>query len=728
MHQLLIRLLAAIYLFAGLTSATHAAQNGLIHQIPMAEYNALVALYNATDGPNWDNKAGWLDPNATEWHGVTVFGVIYDGSGNVLFQGSVERLELLSNGLDGEMPDALGDLTFLDYLELSANYLSGVIPEALADLDYLSTLNLAGNRLVGTIPATLGSSSHLYVVELSSNRGLRGAIPATLGPASFISVLDCSLSGPIPPAVLPKLDYIGYNYFTLDTATRSALTAAGVAFEPQQDPLVGLFPYGPGMTGSPLRWDAVAGGVLPPSAGFEVFVGVPDVYPLVVTAESQNSWIKVRLFAGAMPEATATTQLGEFGHEQFVLQIDPFGLLPGVHQGSVKVFAGGGVTTIPVTYDNSPPTVSVSVVPGAIPEDGPPSAYATVTLTRSGGDTSQSLPVSYTLGGTATLIQDYTLVGESTFASGQTTVTLFVSPLTDSVPEPDETVVFNLGSSPLYELGTPSSATLTITNDDGAEIVLEQPLGTNLTDGTAEVVLNPGVVGAAGDAEYVTVRNIGTATLSLGTITVNGAHAADFTLNTAGMSTTVFPGTETTFSLTFVPAALGVRTAVLHIANNDVDENPFDITLMGTGQTPAQALNTVLNAAGLSGPDAAFDAMPFHDGVENLLKVAFNMKISSSDSRTMLQGGSGGLPAITAQPNGASSIFRYEFLRRISSGLIYLPQKNGDLTNPNTWVPLTDEPTVISLSANWERVIYEEPYDSGITPQCFGRVQVTLPP
>ena len=29
------------------------------------------------------------------------------------------------------------------------------------------------------------------------------------------------------------------------------------------------------------------------------------------------------------------------------------------------------------------------------------------------------------------------------------------------------------------------------------------------------------------------------------------------------------------------------------------------------------------------------------------------------------------LPGITAQPNGAASIFRYEFLRRKNSGLIY---------------------------------------------------------
>ena len=33
---------------------------------------ALVALYNATDGPNWRNNTNWLsDAPMGEWHGVT---------------------------------------------------------------------------------------------------------------------------------------------------------------------------------------------------------------------------------------------------------------------------------------------------------------------------------------------------------------------------------------------------------------------------------------------------------------------------------------------------------------------------------------------------------------------------------------------------------------------------------------------------------------------------------
>jgi hypothetical protein len=142
---------------------------------------------------------------------------------------------------------------------------------------------------------------------------------------------------------------------------------------------------------------------------------------------------------------------------------------------------------------------------------------------------------------------------------------------------------------------------------------------------------------------------------------------------------------------------------------------------------PAQVFDAAMTTAGLSGPNATMDATPYADGVPNLLKYAFNLNLSGPDASTMPPGGSRGLPGITAQPNGGASVFRFEFLRRKNSGLIYTPQKSGELVNPASWVPLTDTPTIISIDANWERVIYEEPYDSTTIPRCFGRVQVTLP-
>jgi sugar lactone lactonase YvrE len=162
-------------------------------------------------------------------------------------------------------------------------------------------------------------------------------------------------------------------------------------------------------------------------------------------------------------------------------------------------------------------------------------------------------------------------------------------------------------------------------------------------------------------------------------------------------------------------------------ANNSMGVGPDFSVNLSTGQSPAALAAAAMAAAGLTGANAMLNAIPHNDGMQNLLKYAFNMNLSGPDSRTMAAGGSAGLPGITAQPNGGASIFRFEFLRRIGSGLIYTAEKSGELTNPSSWLPLSDVPTVIPVNATWERVIYEETYDASTTPRCFGRVVVSLP-
>ena len=96
------------------------------------EGEALVALYNATDGPNWGNNTNWLsDAPLDDW-----FGVVTDAEGRVV------SLILRGNGLSGKMPPELGNLSSLEGLLLDSNQLSGSIPSELGSLWTLEDIYL----------------------------------------------------------------------------------------------------------------------------------------------------------------------------------------------------------------------------------------------------------------------------------------------------------------------------------------------------------------------------------------------------------------------------------------------------------------------------------------------------------------------------------------------------------------------------------------------------------
>ena len=259
--------------------------------------------------------------------------------------------------------------------------------------------------------------------------------------------------------------------------------------------------------------------------------------------------------------------------------------------------------------------------------------------------------------------------------------------------------------------------------------------GLNITSGDATPGADDntdfGSVAAGGSpmAHTFTITNTGPVSLALtGSPRVAISGSTAFSVTRQPDTATVAPGSSTvTFDVSFSASATGPQSATVTIASDDTDENPFTFAVSGTGPSPADAFYHAMTNAGLAGPTAAPDATPHGDGVNNLLKYAFNMNLADKDSRTMPPGGTAGLPTITTQPNTPAGILRFEFVRRIDSGLIYTPQKSPDPGNPASWVPLTGTPSVNAIDAAWERVIYEEPYDPAAAPRLFGRVQLRLP-
>ena len=160
---------------------------------------ALIAFYNATDGPNWTSNDNWLsDEPLGEWYGVATYPA--DSGEYRHIVGRVADLDLPNNGLSGAVPSELGQLSYLSLLILNGNELSGAIPAELGQLSYLNYLDLSANELSGEIPTELGLLSNLWWLLLNDNE-LTGEVTSILGRLHNLELLtlaDNDLSGCIP--------------------------------------------------------------------------------------------------------------------------------------------------------------------------------------------------------------------------------------------------------------------------------------------------------------------------------------------------------------------------------------------------------------------------------------------------------------------------------------------------------------------------------------------------
>ena len=127
------------------------ARPPLAQTSPETDREVLVALYKATDGPNWKNKDKWLtDFPIGEWKGV-----------NTDDNGRVTSLYFSKDQLSGEIPPELGNLAKLEEWYLHENQLSGEIPPELGNLASLKVLELQENQLSGCVPSSLSGGVYI---------------------------------------------------------------------------------------------------------------------------------------------------------------------------------------------------------------------------------------------------------------------------------------------------------------------------------------------------------------------------------------------------------------------------------------------------------------------------------------------------------------------------------------------------------------------------------------
>ncbi len=152
-------------------------------QVQKGDYDALVALYNATNGSNWTNKSNWLSNNpVSDWYGIGVL------------SGRVNFINLDNNNLEGTIPTQIGNLTDLTILGLNNGKLSGAIPSTVGNLSKLISLGLSGNLLSGNVPDEIAQMENLENLLLFNNQLIGLPDLSVLKKLQILSVGDNKLT------------------------------------------------------------------------------------------------------------------------------------------------------------------------------------------------------------------------------------------------------------------------------------------------------------------------------------------------------------------------------------------------------------------------------------------------------------------------------------------------------------------------------------------------------
>ncbi len=158
-------------------------------------------------------------------------------------------------------------------------------------------------------------------------------------------------------------------------------------------------------------------------------------------------------------------------------------------------------------------------------------------------------------------------------------------------------VTYNLAAAEDWAKGADSGVTVAdITGNPITVSTIEMDVqgnGTSISDGdttpaTSDYTLFGGVdVDSGSISRSFFIYNTGSLPLNLtGTprVSIGGTHSGDFTLTTNPLATVSASG-ATSFQVSFDPSAKGTRTATISIANNDGNENPYNFTIAGIGNT-----------------------------------------------------------------------------------------------------------------------------------------------
>ena len=225
------------------------------------------------------------------------------------------------------------------------------------------------------------------------------------------------------------------------------------------------------------------------------------IYPLTVTYSVGGTATK-----GVDYVSLTNTVTIPAGSSSFPISVEPFeDSIPDDAESVVVTLVSSSLYTIgspnaaTVTiYESGSPTVSI-VATNPIAKEGGSAGQFTVYRTKM---TTEELAVAYSIDGSSTAVPDghySALSGSVIIPIGSASATIDVQAIENTVYEGPKTVILTLLPSALYELGSASSATVTVADNDGPSVQLEAIVSKTVGYETGQVAAQVKVYRPAGN-------------------------------------------------------------------------------------------------------------------------------------------------------------------------------------------------------------------------------------
>jgi hypothetical protein len=215
-----------------------------------------------------------------------------------------------------------------------------------------------------------------------------------------------------------------------------------------------------------------------------------------------------------------------------------------------------------------------------------------------------------------------------------------------------------------------------------------------------------------------TIQNQGTAVLMIESVSIEGTHAAEFTV-TSPPPDSVDAGASVTFQVTFDPEATGLRTATLNITTNDTDESPFQLSIQGTGRVAPNGIElwrqTHFGTMTEDG-EASDTADPDNDGEANFLEFATGQNPRQATS-------------VITNVARVGFFLQFEYTRSVAAvndGYLIVPQwSNLSLQNTDDWISEGFTSEVLSDDGVVQRIRARIPTPATGPAKRFVRISVS---